>query len=70
MFRVASQMPPLHHFPVDGSSFEISKSEVARWLCAQAEIQQTIFNIAKRHAMITYDVESRTWRGVRWHTEP
>jgi hypothetical protein len=51
MYRVTSQMPPLRHFLPD-QPFDISKSEVVRWLCQQPEVQQTIFNTAKRHNMM------------------
>ena len=68
MFRVASRMPPLHHF-LPEQPFNISKSEVVRWMIEQPEIQQTIFNMARRHSMITYDLETHTWRGVHWRAD-
>ena len=61
----ASKMPPLCHWPNDGRGFDIMRSEVVEWLCQQPEIRQMVFNIMKRSA-ITYDLETRTWRGVAY----
>jgi hypothetical protein len=70
MFRAASRMPLLPHFPCDGSPFDINKSEAVKWLCSQEAIKQTIFNMAKRHGMIEFDLEKRCWRGVNWSGKP
>jgi hypothetical protein len=66
MFRVVKTMPPLWHFPPNGQPFDVMKSEVVQWMLKQPEIAQTVFNMAKRHGMIVYDLESKTWRGIRW----
>jgi hypothetical protein len=65
MYRAASRMPPLSHWPA-GRTFDIMRSEVCKWMIEQPEIRQTIFNMAKRHGMIVFDLDTKTWRGVRW----
>jgi hypothetical protein len=65
--RAAAQMPPLPHFPMDGSRFDVNKSEVIKWLLALDEVKQDVFNQMKMHGAITFDLESRCWHGVEWH---
>ena len=45
------------------------KSDVLLWMISRPEVCQTVFNMAKRHAMITYDVETKRWHGVEWKPE-
>ncbi len=59
-------MPPLSHWPELGYGFDIMHSDVADWLWQQPEIRQALFNFVKNSGVITYDVESRCWRGVSW----
>jgi hypothetical protein len=66
--EAASRMPPLVHWPDDGSGFHIERSKVCDWLVAQPEIRQEVFNWCKRHGVITYDTETRTWRGIAYLT--
>lgn len=37
-----------------------------RWLIAQPEIQQFVFNACKNAGVIEFDLESRRWHGVAW----
>ena len=62
--EAASRMPALCHWPKEGG-FDIMRSEVCDWLVAQPEVRQWVFNVCKWHGAITYDMESRTWRGIR-----
>jgi hypothetical protein len=62
--QAASRMPPLNHWP--GHSFDIMRSEVAQWLCDQPELRQELFNWCKHRGIITFDLETRRWRGVEW----
>lgn len=64
--RVASTMPPLSHWLGHDQSFSITRSEVVRWLIAQPEIQQFVFNACKNAGVIEFDLESRRWHGVAW----
>lgn len=59
---VAKQMPPLRH-KLPGKEFDIARSEVVRWLVAQPEIMQLIFNAVKAK-YIVYDKPTGTWHGV------
>ena len=63
--QAASRMPPLVHWP-DGQGFHIEQSKVCDWLVAQPEFRQLCFNLAKKWGAISYDLESRTWRGIHW----
>ncbi len=62
----AKQMPPLEHWPQSGYGFDIMQSGVVDWLCQQRECRQALFNFVKNSGVITYDMESRCWRGVAW----
>jgi len=59
-------MPPLSHWPDDGHGFDIMRSDVVDWMCNQKELRQALFNFVKNSGVITYDLESRCWRGVEW----
>jgi len=64
--RTAANMPPRIHWPRHRCDFDIMRSEAVQWLIAQPEIRQWIFNMVKHAGAITFDIESRTWRGVEW----
>lgn len=64
--RVASKMPPLHHWLERDPSFSITRSEVVRWLIAQPECLQFLFNAMKNAGVITFDLESKRWVGINW----
>jgi hypothetical protein len=64
--RVASEMPPLTHWLGHDQTFSITQSEVCRWLVKQPECLQFLFNAVKNAGVITFDLESRTWRGIAW----
>ena len=62
-FRKACRMPAgLKHWDRSGP-FDVSKSEVVRWLCTQPEIRQYIFSKAALSKAIKFDAASGTWRG-------
>lgn len=65
-FDITKQMPPLHH-TMPGEEFDITKSEVVKWLISQPEIMQLIFNAVKGK-YIVYDKVTGTWRGVDYET--
>lgn len=54
-------MPVLSHFHKD-RAFRIEESEVVRWLIAQPELMQFIFNLCKNAGVIVY--ENGRWRGT------
>ena len=58
----ARKMPPLQH--VKSKPFDITQSEVAKWLASQPDIMQKIFDVAANHHVIAYDVKTQTWRGA------
>lgn len=58
----ARKMPPLRH--IISGSFDITQSEVAKWLTAQPDIMQKIFDMATNHKVISYDPKQKTWKGV------
>jgi hypothetical protein len=62
--KAAAKMPPLPHWSHQG--FDVMRSEVCKWLIAQPELRQELFNWAKRHGVITFDTETHCWRGVQW----
>jgi hypothetical protein len=62
--EVASNMPPLAHFTPMG--FDIMRSQAVAWLIKQPEIRQWLWNRLRDTGVITYDVETKTWRGVNW----
>jgi hypothetical protein len=55
------QMPSLKHKNCE--PFDIEQSEVLRWLLAQREVKESIFNWAKDAGVIVYDPETGTWKG-------
>lgn len=63
---IAKQMPTLRH-AIPGREFDITESEVAKWLCSQSEIMQHVFDTVSQpaygHKSIVYDPESGTWHG-------
>ena len=58
----ARKMPQLRH--TTSETFDITQSEVARWLVSQPDIMQKIFDMANRQKVITYDKTTQTWRGA------
>jgi hypothetical protein len=60
--RVAATMPECKHSNVE--PFDIHKSEVVKWLIAQPEILQAMFNFYHDRGAIVFDQEQRLWRGA------
>jgi len=64
---ISANMPSgmLHSKP-DGS-FDIMQSQVADWiaseLVADPEFLQSVFNKAREYETITFEPESKTWKG-------
>lgn len=66
-FDCAKDMPPLLH-STPGQEFDIQKSEVAKWLCAQPSIMQYVFTKVSTSngglGLIEYDRETNIWKGI------
>ncbi len=60
----AKDMPPLAHST--SKPFDITKSEVAKWLVSQPEVMQKIFNMASNRAVIKFNSETQMWQGVNY----
>ena len=65
-WNVACEMPALRH-SMPGKDFDVRDSEVAKWLCAQPDIMQLVFESVKG-VNIIYDANTGTWQGVN-HAE-
>ncbi|KLU66325.1 hypothetical protein DEAC_c17240 [Desulfosporosinus acididurans] len=65
----AKQMPELKHRVGDGE-FDITKSEVCKWLMSQPDIIDYIFDKIRgnkyREPLIVYDPERGTYRGAEF----
>lgn len=64
--RLASsvrKMPPLFH-SLPGEEFDISRSEVVRWLVCQPEVQRWLFDTVRGRKLIEFDAENGTWTGL------
>ena len=61
MLEAAKAMPLLDHYQ-RGRPFNISESNVARWLCERPEVMQFVFNYVRRHQSIVF-VEGQ-WCGA------
>jgi hypothetical protein len=66
--KAAARMPLLEHYR-RGEPFNISKSEVVKWLCRQPEIQQQFFNYYKACGAIVFDIETGGWHGSNWSNQ-
>ena len=67
-FGCAREMPALRHSTTD--PFDVTKSEVAMWLCSQPSVLQRVFDMATTARdgdgmpFISYDPESKAWKGA------
>ena len=59
---IAKQMPELRH-TIPGEKFDVTKSEVVKWLITQPDILQYLFDHIK-NTDIAYVPERGTWIGV------
>lgn len=57
----AVRMPLLPHH-IEGEPFNIKRSKVVDWLCAQPEVRQQVFNFYKNSGAIQY--YKGRWRGA------
>lgn len=66
-WEVALKMPPLKHRTARDEEYDVRKSEVAQWLCAQPEIMQLVFEKVGSSksglGFIVYNSETGEWRG-------
>jgi hypothetical protein len=65
---VGRKLPPSFHKMPD-QTFDIKKSEVAKWLINQPEILNFVVEIMKKSEAIVYDKETGKWQGVDWEDE-
>ena len=59
---IAKLMPELKH-SIPGKEFDITKSEVLKWLISQPSILQYLFDHVK-NVDLFYDPDRGTWQGV------
>jgi hypothetical protein len=59
---VGRDMPPLRHKV--GDQYDVTKSEVAKWLCSQPEIMEYVVGRMNAAGFITFDPETRLWTGI------
>lgn len=59
---IAKQMPELKH-TIPGEKFDITKSEVVKWLISKPDILQYLFDHVKNVDLV-YNPEYGTWIGV------
>lgn len=60
----ALTMPPLRHWPNQMLPFDISNSQVIRWLTAQPEVQQWLFDTLRSRKLIVFDAATGLWHGA------
>jgi hypothetical protein len=65
---IAKQMPELKHKAGEGS-FDITKSEVLKWLIQQPDILNYLMDQVKDKGLIKYNPERGTWYGVNYVKE-
>ncbi len=58
----ARKMPPLRHNATQ--TFDITKSEVAKWLVSQPGIMQKVFDMAANHKVIRFNADMQCWEGA------
>ena len=68
-----SRMPELKHNPRPDLPFDISRSEVVKWLLEtaleQPEFLMAFFDAAYHSGLIGYDRERKTWKGCAYGAE-
>ncbi len=57
------RMPPLAHWPNQYRPFDVSKSDVVRWLIHQPDVQQWLFDTMRSRQWIAYDAARGLWHG-------
>ena len=55
-------MPPLRHKVSE--PYDVTKSEVAKWLCSQPEIMEYIVGRMNAAGYIIFNPETRLWQGI------
>lgn len=60
---VARKMPPLYH-TIPGKNFDIAQSEVVKWLIAQPDILNYIWDNIKNSGDVFYDTDTGKWCGI------
>lgn len=61
---VASHMPRLVHKPLGAEGFDITRSEVVRWMTSKPELLQLLFNTVVQSGAIRYNHAMQVWEGV------
>jgi hypothetical protein len=61
-------MPPLKHRV--GPAYNVTDSEVAKWLCSQPSVMEYIFQRMNAAGYIVYNPETGTWSGVDYKPLP
>ncbi len=65
--RSASKMPSLYH-TLPNKEFDITKSEVIKWLVAQPEVVLAMFDYYRAQGAIVYDSDTHMWVGSKTST--
>nr|DAV24751.1 MAG TPA: hypothetical protein [Caudoviricetes sp.] len=60
---VARNMPPMYH-TIPGQNFDITQSEVLKWLISQPEILNYIWDNIKNSGDVFYNAVTGKWCGV------
>lgn len=63
LLKCTTYMPRLKHKPEPDEPFDISKSEVAKWLVQQPDVLQYVFSRLKNSGFIVYDKDTNEWYG-------
>ncbi len=61
--RAVALMPSLYH-TLPNEEFDITKSEVIKWLVIQPEVVNAMFNYYNDQGVIVYDQDSKQWKGI------
>lgn len=63
----AKNMPPLTHSI--SVPFDITKSDVAKWLVSQPDIMQKVFDMACNKGLIKFNSTNKCWQGVDYKND-
>ncbi|MBP1546316.1 MAG: hypothetical protein J6A37_06930 [Oscillospiraceae bacterium] len=65
---VARNMPPLYH-RIPGQTFDITQSDVLKWLTSQPEILNYIWDNIKNSDDVYYDAATGKWCGADYEED-
>lgn len=63
---IAKQMPELRH-SIPGEKFDVTKSDVVKWLISQPDILQYLFDHVKNRDIV-YNPTRGTWQGIDYES--